>query len=805
MAVRYDDDARSITLSVRDLAEAGGPRGHLTLDVVQRSTRRAEQGRDVHKAWQEAQQQRDDAYRAEVRLQHQLELDGWTITLQGRVDGLTDIAGHVVVEEVKSTALPGTRLYQTDRADWPSHIAQLEVYLWMLDAAQHASPVGRLVLVSVADGAQHVIGVPLDAIRVGEQVTTSLRELVARRERRLAWMAQRREAVVPLPHEAWRPGQAEIAEAVRFGLEAQRVQLVQAPTGLGKTAAVLHAVLAHAMATDKQVFWATARGTQQLAAWTTLQRFRDAGLPLRVLQIRAKEKVCLNDVVACSPERCGFAEGYHDRVREASVVPRLVEHGFISPEALLAMGSEHVVCPFALGIDTSEQVDVVLGDYNYVLDPGAAIRRHFGDGPSGDWIVVVDEAHQLVDRARGWLSPTLELATVEDAITQLQDGGDRYRPFLEPARRARDWILAMVDRAPLAMDPSDDLAETEVDPAPLQGVADDVDALGLDYALLRHDDPLPADEPDHWLVLARQLLRLAERFAERDEASRPVVGTAFGRERVQLLNLDPSGYLGPRIARLGGLVGCSATLSPPGFYRNLLGLPDDTTDHLDVPNPFPPENRPVVVLPRVSTLYRDRAAHAQRTADLLSRMIEEVPGNVAVYFSSFTMLQDLSTRLTILGRDRLIQRPGMSEDDRKVFLETIASTITTERPIVLCAVLGGLFAEGIDLPPGALDAVAIVGPALPPVGLERRLLRETFDERYGEGHRYASLVPGLTKVVQAAGRLVRRMDDRGVVFLVGRRFRWRDVQAELPRDWSLEVPEEPMDRVRQFFAEASPK
>ncbi len=798
MTIRFDDAARSVALSVRDLAEAGGPRGHLTLDVVQRLARRAEQGRDVHVAWQAAQQANDEAYRAEVRLQHQLELDGWTVTLHGRVDGLTDVAGHVVVEEIKSTALPGQTLYQTGRDDWPSHIAQLEVYLWMLDAAQHASPVGRLVLVSVADGAQHVIGVPLDAIRVGEQVIASLRELVARRERRITWMAERRARTVPLPHSAWRAGQAEIAEAVRFGLDAGRVQLVQAPTGLGKTAAVLHAVLAHALAHDKQVFWATARGTQQQAAWDTLLRFRDAGLPLRVLQLRAKEKVCLNDVVACSPERCRFAEGYHDRVRGADCVPRLIDEGFVPPEALVAMGQAHTVCPFALGLDASEQVDVLLGDYNYVLDPGAAIRRHFGDQPSKDWVVVVDEAHQLVDRARGWLSPTLELATIEAAIAQL--GADhRYHPFLDPAKRARDWLFAMVDRAPLA-DDRDDLAEADVDPRPLQAIADELDALGLDYALLRHDDPLPDGEDDAYQRMARQILRLAERFVEPDEASRPVVGTAVGRERVQLLNLDPSGYLGQRIERLGGLVGASATLSPPTFYRNLLGLPDDTTDHLDVPNPFPPEHRPVFVLPRVSTIYSDRAAHAGRTADLLSRTLSEVPGNAAVYFSSFAMLQDLVPRLILLGRTLLVQRPGMSDDERRPRLDQLRPVAERERPVVLCAVLGGLFAEGIDLPAGALDAVAIVGPALPPVGLERRLLRDTFEARYGQGHRYASLVPGLTRVVQAAGRLVRRPEDRGVVLLIGRRFRWRDIMAELPRDWAIEVPEEPHVAVRDFFS-----
>ncbi len=202
------------------------------------------------------------------------------------------------------------------------------------------------------------------------------------------------------------------------------------------------------------------------------------------------------------------------------------------------------------------------------------------------------------------------------------------------------------------------------------------------------------------------------------------------------------------------------------------------------------------VAPRVSTAYRDRASHADRTAELLTQCIRAVPGNVVVYFSSFAMCDDIMGRVDLKERDLLCQTAGMDDSSREAWLARLSESGT---PVVLAAALGGIFAEGIDLPHGALHAVFIVGPALPPVGLERDLLRAYFERQYGDGFLYASLVPGMTRVIQAAGRLIRRPEDRGVVVLLGRRFRWRDYRALLPEDWQVEVPDDPAVAVAAFF------
>jgi DNA excision repair protein ERCC-2 len=793
--IRYDDDARTLALSVRDLLEEGAPSGHLTLEVAQTRQARLAAGRAVHTDHQGEQAGLDAAYRAEVRLKHNIAIRDWTVVLHGRVDGLTEEDGRSVVEEIKSTAFDAASLQKTTLADWAGYVSQLEVYLWMLHEARYDRPIGRLVLVSLSDGSKHVLGVPLDAERIGRFVRDRLVDIARERERRIAWMQWRRTAKVPLPHPDWRQGQREISEAVLWGLQIGHQVLIEAPTGLGKTAAILHGALQFAFSRDLQVFWATSRTTQQDGVDRTLRRFAEAGLPLRTIRINAKEKMCLNAVVACRPDACRHAFRYYDKMREKDL-PHALIGSPLGRSELMAAGAEHEVCPFELSLDASYHADVLVGDYNYVFDPGVYLRRHFGED-SGRWLVVVDEAHQLVDRAREYGSPRISAADANRAAEILWEDA-KYAPFAELCEE----IAALVERtARGAPGPKrEGLAVAEIPRAELQRLADRIDDVAMDYALLKAQRPIAGvGERDPWLDVGRGLLRLVASVESAGPETIALASDAEGQEWFGLLCLDPSAWLGPRLARLGGFVACSATLTPSAFYRDLLGLPKDRTDVVQVPSPFPPENRRVLVAPRVSTAYRDRVSHAAPTADLLAKCIEAIPGNVAVYFPSFAMLRDLTGRWNLPGHELLAQEPTMPDARRKEWLDRLAAP---GRPAVLAAVLGGIFAEGIDLPPGALSGVLVVGPALPPVGLERDLLQQHYEERYGQGFRYASLVPGMTRVVQAAGRLIRRLEDRGVVVLLDRRFRWREYQELLPADWVVEVPDDPATEIRAFFQDS---
>lgn len=793
MPIRYDDAERTITCSVRDLVAAGAPAGHLTLEVVQRRAARAAAGRQVHADWQAEQSQESDRYRSEVSLKRTVAIDDWTCVILGRVDGLHEEDKHTVVEEIKSTVLDAGRLYSSGLEDWPAFVAQLEVYLWMLDGGSYLDPVGRLVLVSIADGSTHVLGVALDLPRVDGFVRERLTQLVEERRTRLEWLARRRGRTVPQPHDTWRPGQQEIAQATAWGLEAGIAVLVEAPTGLGKTAAALYGALSYALAHDKQVFWATPRGTQQAGVVRALAQLAAVGLPLRSVRLAAKQKVCLNHEVSCRPDACRFAESYYDKVAEHAVVPGLVKDDrHLSPEHLAAVGERYVVCPFEVSLDASSHVDVVIGDYNYVFDPGVALRRHFSDDGGRDWVVVVDEVHHLAERARGYYSPQVEISLAREAAARLWAAGARYQVFVGLAQRIEGAVQGVLRGG------SGEEWVFQPDVERWRSLADEVDRVGLDYALLKAEAPPSwASDDDPWQQLARQVLRFSAALDTDAPEIVPVASTRPGHERIGLLCLDPSPWLGPQIARLGGFVGLSATLRPHAFHRDLLGIPEDKLDVVSVPSPFPPEHQRVVVAPRVSTSWKDRERHAPATAQLIERCAGAVPGNVACFFPSFSMLEDIVSRSEWSGRRLVVQRPGMTDAERRAVLEGLAGS--DGPPTLLAAVLGGIFAEGVDLPPGALSAVFVAGPGLPPIGLERDLLRELYEDKYGSGFAYASLVPGLTRVVQAAGRLIRRPEDRGVVLLIGRRYRHRDVRALLPDGFEETFADDPVADIQGFF------
>lgn len=789
MSLRFDDDQRVLTLSVRDLVELGFRSGHLSLEIVRSAKRRLAEGRAVHEAWQTSRGLEDEAFEAEKSLRVQIRVGEWTVDVQGRVDGLSREGQRTLVEEVKSVALDHDRLFTTTVDDYPSYAAQVEVYLWMLGQLRHVEPVGRLVLVSLVDGSRHVLGVTASDEEIDGRIRRWLARVLDLRDDRIAWLRRRRDQSVPWPFDGERPGQAEGREHVHRSLDLGRVAMLEAPTGLGKTAAVLVAALRHAFAEGRQVFWATARTTQQSVAVETARRLIDAGLELRVVVITAKDKVCLNDVVDCRPETCRFAYLHHDKVQGSDLLQRVWGSRLAQREGLQGLGREFEVCPYQLASDAARNADLIIGDYNYAFDPDLGGATLFGEALER-WVVVVDEAHQLVERARGYGSPAVRGAVARQARQGLA-GVSGYARFVELC----DEILALLRTVADSAAGTGREAVVELDARPWRRLVEQLDDVAVDYGVLKANQPaFDREAMDPWLDLARSVLRLADAI---DRAGPETVSLVRHRSDpdVSLLCLDPSTLVGPRFAKLGGAALCSATLSPARFYRDLLGLGEEVEER-SLAAPFPPGNRAVIVAPRVSTRFRDRQAHAPRTADLLQRVVAAVPGNVALYFPSFAMLEDLVERLDIGDRDLLRQRPGMTEGERAGWLAQLREA---ETPTVLAAALGGVFAEGVDLPGGALQAAVVIGPALPPIGLERQLLRDYYEERYGAGFAYASLIPGMTKVIQAAGRVVRGPEDRGVVVLVGQRFRWRDHAALLPDSWVVQNPDDPVAAVYTFF------
>ncbi|MEL6343942.1 MAG: helicase C-terminal domain-containing protein [Myxococcota bacterium] len=819
--LRFDNAQKILSLGVHDLIDAGPSRGHLRMQVAWSSRTRMRIGQQIHSRWQADRAAQDASFRREVRVSYRVVVRDWEVHITGRVDGLSQGSERMLVEEVKSSTLPPAQLAVARWEDFPDYARQLQLYLHFLSAQGQAAD-GRLILISVVDDGRYTLDVPPDPL-LDSYLHRQLDWIILEHEERLAWLSRRRAAAaagLPFPHPQWRPGQKDLAHAVAGALREKKTLLLSAPTGYGKTAAALHAALTVAYENDLRVFFATARTTQQRMAEEVLTEMSRRKMPVRAVSIRAKEKVCLNDVVACRPDACPYAEDYHDRLQDRNVLRRAwnepqqgCARGVPRPVAVMDLARSARVCPFALSIDMTHQADVVIGDFNYVFDPGVQLSE-IGEDLS-QWIIVVDEAHNLPERGMGYGSPMLSLQQAEQATLALSDE-PAYGIFADVMGAIADSLAEAVVQIPFDLRDGE-LAlplEEGIDQSWVEEACAQIEALALEYALLKLERPrFASGTTDPWLEVARGFTRMKaalERAKDetvviwrrglqdrrgrrrRPSAYRVPGGLVIPEEilthtrdpdtGMQLLCRDPSRILGPVFQKAAGAVCMSATLEPPDFFLAMLGLDEDKTHTAQFPSPFPIERRQVLVVPSVSTEYRRRQRDRGATARLISEAIAIVPGNLAVFFPSFRFRDDVLPMVNTDQRPVLVQERSMDEDARDQLLQTMARG----EGHVLFAVLGGIFSEGVDLPGDGLIAAVVVGPALPQANLSRRLKQEWYQERYGQGFRYAWLVPGMARVVQAAGRVIRTRDDRGSIVLIGRRFLQRDYQDFFPDDWSPE-------------------
>ena len=811
--IQWDDQARTLTMAVQDLLEAvPGPDGGLG-GLAASPQARARLGQLAHSHWQQHRGEEDPSFQREVTVRHVLVVRDWTCVITGRIDGVSQEGEHTVVEELKSTMMDAGQLESLRRDQLGAWCQQLQLYLHFL-ACRGELAVGRLVLISLVDGWRQVIHLPSEA-GMGPWLAARLDWMVAARADLLAHRRHRRSAPLPFAHAAFRPGQEDIVSACERALGRGRHLLLSAPTGVGKTAAVLLGALRVAYQRNLRVFYATARTTQQRLVLETLEAMRERGLVIRALGLRAKGRSCLEELQDCHPERCRYAADVSEKLRTPELLDDLLSVGVLRPERVAEAGAAAGICPYQLSLELADRCDLVVADYNYAFDPSVALRRWFGDRAEGGgaegWLVLVDEAHNLPERARGWLSPRLDGRSVLRARLALDDMGAPFGAHVE----LLEDLLELIEDAGLGMDPAfrDGTCLVAIDAQQFVDLRERADQLALDYAIglqrrWRSGQPLPrvlggGGAADPYQLCCWELGRFVERLGQAGEETvtlyNPGRGTAG---QLALFCRDPSVYLGPLLEGLGGSVNLSGTLDPLDLHRMLLGLPQGDCEQLRVSSPFDPARQATIVASRVSTRFKHRERDRALTAEQIERVVMAVPGNCAVLFPSFAMRDETASLLELPDRDRLLQQPDMTEAERGALLDGLARADV--RPRVLLGVTGGIFAEGVDLPGDALLAMVVVGPALPAVSAERELIRGWYRERWGQGFELAYLVPGMTRVVQAAGRVIRSSRDRGAVVLLGQRFVQNDYTAFFPPHWQPVRSSRPWVELERFFAEGEP-
>jgi DNA excision repair protein ERCC-2 len=773
MAVRIDLKNKKVTMGVGDLlAEALAAAGRV--GGVSAFVRMA-LGREAHTDHQRSQAQHA-TYASEITVRHKTDVDGFAVTVQGRIDGV--FRGEpTVVEEIKSVVLAPLQFAALAADTHPHYVEQLRLYCYLV-----GDVIGRLVFINVADGTRKEFEFAGPFDDCAELIAERVRILIARAVEEERQHVARRSLAggLAFPHAKPRRHQDEMIAAVERALAAGRHLLVNAPSGIGKTAGALYPVVKDALAHDRRVFFVTAKNTQQTIAMATLKP-----MGVSAVQIHAREKMCINQVYACREEFCPFLQNMTLKVQQTGVLERLLGQRLVTPAMAMDAGRGVSVCPFELALMLAEMTDVIVCDYNYVFDPQVYFRRFFLDEDYSAAMLVIDEAHNLLQRAMDYYSPVLRRR-------QLHEVGKNLR-HLDPrlAKDVRKWLSAIDDVfESLARRRGDEYSQLPdagtaekyvIEPprAHFEDLKATFNKLTVRYQLdkMTRGRAIPDDPVEEFFS---EFSRYCAVLAMDGEEFAHVFDSSPGQS-LEIVCMDPSRLLEERLDGFHSVVAMSATLAPMDFYRQMLGFDAERTDTLSLPSPFPKGNRRIVVVPNVLTTYHARAANYGKIADIIAATAQARRGNYMALFPSYEFLKAVAERLTTGEWDLLVQEPRMNEAQRA---ELLTSLQTTEPPKLVLAVQGGLFAEGVDFAGEQLIGVIVVSPALPQVSFERELMRRYYDQKYGKGFEFAYLYPGMNRVIQSVGRLIRTETDRGVAVLVCQRFKQTQYTTLFPTDWA---------------------
>ncbi|MBR3763594.1 MAG: hypothetical protein IKK57_03470 [Clostridia bacterium] len=725
-----------------------------------------------------------EGWEAEVALQLTTPVEeDCELLLTGRMDAFCD--GDVpIIEEIK--------LWQRREppdSPLPAHEMQAVGYGHMLCETRGVKEVViRVVYVDRRGKVRGRFDMPMAAVECRERFLTVLEPYV----RRLRMLRQHRRArdaslqALTFPFGSYRPGQREMAVQVFTAVRLQRRLFASMPTGTGKSVAALFPALkALGAGLTGQVYYLTARTTQRQGALEAVRRMRGQPLHLWTLVIDAKDKQCPAKTL-CHPDYCPRAKGHF--LRDHAAMEEMLQSDDWSPEAIRTMAEKHCLCPFEFSLSLAEIADLTVCDYNYTLDPAVHIQRIFDHG--ADVTLLIDEAHNLLPRVRDMLSGWVDGGRIRRLRTVVgKNAGHKHALY-----KAMTEVLKALDDLPVPEDAQEG-ALTEIprslDEACMELADAFLDAQGENISW--------DGEGESVRDVLLPLLSFV-RARKRDTTEYAWLWQGRKNKTVHAFALDVADYFAETTQRLRGVVCFSATMHPLEDMKRLLGGTEEDACFA-MPSPFPRENL-LILNKDVNTRYQYRGAACGEIADAIRAMTSAKPGRYITFFPSFAYLRQVSALLDEQGLPHQVQTSGMTDGERAEFL---APYVAGGEAVLSLCVLGGVFAEGIDLPGDALDGVAIVGVGLPQVNLFQQTLREYYDRTMDAGFLYAYMLPGMQKVAQAVGRVIRTETDRGVALLLDDRYRQGAYRRLCPEHWEIELNSEcgirnAESRMRAFWA-----
>ncbi len=819
-----NDKKEQLCISVRSLVEFILRSGDIDNRHTMSSETAMQEGSRVHRM---IQRRMGAEYQAEVSLKYVNPTEHYDLIVEGRADGVIDAGGSVTIDEIKGTYRELSHM----KGPVPVHLAQAKCYAYMYSMKTDVSRIAvRMTYCNLDTEEIRYFTKEYDI----KELEDWFRQLIAAYTKwadyRFEWKQQRnasiRAAVFPF---AYREGQKELVSYVYQTIYHKRKLFIQAPTGVGKTiSAIFPAVKAMEKGMGDQLFYLTAKTITRTVAENTIQILREQGLKFKSVILTAKDKICFQEEPECNPESCPYAKGHFDRVNEAMFDLLTHEESF-SRETIEAYAGKYQVCPFEFGLDMSLFADAIIGDYNYLFDPHVYLKRFFGEGVSGNYLFLIDEAHNLLERGREMYSAAL----IKEEFMQLKSALKRETEGKEEEAEGQEVLSILSDEEKKAV------VKKNMPKSVLWGrgyaakFVKQLEACNKEFLTLKRDceDCLIVESID---ALVQTVLRLhstiGEYLEETEEGNLPekelILDLYFnlshfldiyervdekyvkytqlmqdGSFMVKLFCVDPSTNLKECLQRGRSSILFSATFLPIQYYKSLLGG-EETDYEVYAKSVFDTNRRELVIAEDVTSKYTRRSEQEfYSIAKYIFEIVKNRHGNYMVFCPSYQFLQQVyevfAENFATEEMECLVQSDYMTEADRENFLNKFQGNFTCDLQENICmdiemeedsyligfCVLGGIFSEGIDLKDDSLIGVIIVGTGLPLVCYEREILKGYFDARGDNGFDYAYRFPGMNKVLQAAGRVIRTSTDVGVIALLDERFLQPSYRGLFPREW----------------------
>ena len=796
--IRYDAETKTICLAVRDLLREGRGYGRFSPGPPHGMS---SLGQKAHSDVQARKIASSRHYGKEHVLRWETKHNGYCFVMEGRVD-LVHLRGkRVRVEEIKSVALPSTHFRQFDPHDFPEFIWQARLYTYIFSLIQPEFDYRtRLIIVNLLSAKTRQCEVTFDPDECAGYIRGSFQEIIHTIEAQEKRQARQREwsKTITFPFSAKRPGQDMMIDEVAATLENGIDLLMCAPTGTGKTLGVLYPAVKFALKHGKRIFYLTSKTTQRMIVRETVGQFHQKEISIKSVFLSASEKMCPNEIHFCHESVCKFAAQHRENMDKISI-HTLFEDPLLTSDKIFRAGVQAGVCPFELSLTLAMAADLIVCDFNYVFDPLVSLQRFFANKDYSDIILIIDEAHNLYDRGRESFSAQIGHKDLQKVIDHLKDKKTQIHKNLRSFCRRVQKVFQEYHHIGEIEHGERSVYECQLNPDEWQQFSLELEQIYLEYILhLIRRGSIRPDDPVNSLYNA---IRAFSLIGSMTGSEFRFLYDAHHDGILKIICCDPSRLLARRLRGFHASIAMSATLEPLEYFRDVLGFSRHASKLLSVPSPFPPENRLFLVADNISTRYKDRMAGYQRIGELISRVVSIRPGNYLVFFPSFNYLQAVRLFLPKKGFDIIVQRSGMEESERNEVIERMTSS---SKDILLLAVSGGIFSEGIDFRGEMAVGAFVVSPSLPKISVEQEVLRTYYDDRNGKGFEYAYVYPGMQKVIQAAGRVIRTTTDNGIIVLVGERFAEAYYQRLFPEHWYDRnikdmVPENPLEKIRLFW------